>query len=241
MSYNRRPQKRYQKRYNPVEKRVRAYAPAIKQLSRDVAYMGSLINSEPHYHTQTDSNNFNWLGTVRTLSAISTGDSSQTRTGNRILPRYLTIKGYVSTTSATTRTDPINLRVIVFRFWGEDSSGIPAVTSADVLAAVGNQYAPLQTLNDNVTGPKGDRQRRIEVLKSVSVLVDNIGGSPGEQFDCNIQVNGPNSATKEHIQYQSTAASEPISGGFYILFISDDATSTEVHYKFHSKLTFYDN
>lgn len=237
---NRRTYKK--KKYTGFQKRARVYGPAVSQLARDVAYLGSLVNSEPHYLTTTTSNNFDYNGSVLGLSAVSVGDLVSNRTGNRILPRFLNIKGYISTTTLTSRSDPINFRVIIFRWWGDDTSATPAVPSAsDVLATTGSQYAPLSHLNDDVTGSKGDRNRRIEVHKSFDELVVKDVSPMYHQFDCNITLNNPGSAVKEHIQFQSNTSTIPISGGFYILFISDDATSTQLHYKFSSKLVFYDN
>lgn len=233
----------YKKKENPVSRRARIYGPAVGQLAKDVAYLGSLVNSEPHYHLVQISNNFSYLGSVIQLSTVPVGDLSINRTGTRILPRFLNLKGYVSTTSLTTRTDPINVRVIIFRWYGESTgSGSVAIPSASsVLATTGTQFAPLSPLNDDVTGPRGDRIRRIEVHKSMDILIDNIGGTPAVPFDCNITVNNPGSRNKEHMQFLSSVTESPVSGGFYALFISDDSVGTQVHYKLYSKLVFYDN
>lgn len=229
-------------KYAPAaQKRYRVYAPAVKQLAKDVAYIGSLVNSEPHYHIVTTSNNFDYNGVVLALSNIPQGDGIENRDGNRVLPRFMNLKGYVSITSATTRTDCINVRAILFRFWGEKAVGAASVTPSDVLATIGSQYAPLSPLNDNIVGSRGDRSRRIEVHRSWDLLLDNNGGSPGIQLDCNVTLNNPGSKNKEHIQFDSSSTADPQSGGFYLLFISDDAVSTQVHYKFTSKLTYYDN
>lgn len=229
------------KKYPAVRKRYRAYAPAVTQLVKDVAYLGTLINSEPKYFTVQDSNNFNYIGKVVPLSVMAQGDGASSRDGNLVLPRYMSINGYVAITSATTGSIPINVRVLIFRYWGEQVSAAPSVAPAEVLETIGTQFAPLSHLNPDVTGSRGDRTRRIEVHKSMNVLLDNVGSKPGEYFSCNIQLNGQGTKRKEHIKFRSSTTEEPVSGGFYALFISDNATSTQVNYHLESKLTFYDN
>lgn len=242
MVYPVRQYRKYTRQYaKPIRKRAKVYFPAAKQLARDVAYLGTLINSEPHYHITQTSNNFSYSGTVISLSAVPQGDSATARTGSRCLPRYLALNAFVSITTATTRTDPINCRAILFRYWGESTDAAPSVIPADVLATTGSQFAPLSFLNDNNTGPRGDRQRRIEIHKSWDFLLDKAGSNPGQMIEANVQVNGMDVQKKEHLQFRSASTEDPVSGGFYLLFISDDATATEVHYKVNAKLTFYDN
>lgn len=229
------------KKYPAVRRRANVYVPAVRQLASDVMYIKSLVNSETKYNETTTSNNFDYNGTVVALSAIVQGDGNTNRDGNRVLPRYLNIKGFVSITSATARTDPINCRAILFRYWGESPSAGSVVTPSEILSTVGSQYAPLSHLNEDIVGSRGDRVRRIEVLKNWDILLDKTGANPAMSIDCNIQMNGPGVKNKEHIQFASSATADAVSGGLYLLFISDTATATEVHYKIQSKLVFYDN
>lgn len=236
MPYNRIVKKAI-KRYPAARKRWNVYYPAARQLASDVMYLKGLINSEPKYHIVQASNNYDYNGIVQSLSTISQGDGTSDRDGNMVLPRYLTINmSFGGTIAGNT---PVVVRMIIFRYWGEATSASATVTPSEVLATIGSQYAPYTHLNDDNTGSKGDRQRRIEVLKSKLVNFDNIN-----MRDCvrkyNIVVNGGNKP-KEHIKFSSATTSGPVSGGFYILFISDNATGTNAKFTLESKLTFYDN
>lgn len=228
------------KKYPAVQKRARVYVPAVRQLASDVMYLKGLINSEPKNYIVQDSNNFTYSGTVVSLSAVGQGDTENKRDGNRILPKYLSINGYISITSATASTAPINARYVIFRYWGESTSAAPSVTASEVLETTGTQFAPLSHLNSDNTAGRGDRARRIEVHRSESFCLDKVANT-SIPLNFNIQVNGGSKKIKEHIEFRSSVNEDPVSGGFYLLVISDNATSTELHYKIESKLTFYDN
>lgn len=228
--------KRAIKRYPAVRKRYNVYAPAVKQLASDVMYLKGLINSERKYHVLQASNNYDYNGLIFSLADIPQGDAAINRDGNSILPRYLSVNYVIGATNSA--STPIVIRMILFRYWGEATSGTPSVTTSEILSTTGTQFAPLSHLNDNNTGSKGDRERRIEVLRNDLYsfdLVDkrDVTGS------YNITMNNGN--LKEHIKYDAAATSQPTSGGLYILVISNDATSTNARFTFESKLTFYDN
>lgn len=229
--------RRYYKR--PYSKRVPpsrwvTYGNAGKQLARDVMYLKTLINSEPHNHYVQSANNYNWNGIIVSLSDVPSGDSDQERTGTRILPRFLNVNLRVTWASQNTV-----VRVILFRYWGEASSdGAPNVTVGEVLRTSGTQYAPYTHLNDDNTGPKGDRDRRIEVLRSELVNLDGVQ-KQSEVFQWDVKVNGMNVNKKEHIDFTDMVTHQPISGGFYLLFINNVVDNGSYH--FESKMTFYDN
>lgn len=227
------------KKYPAVQRRAKVYVPAVKQLASDVMYLKGLINSEPKAYTVQYSGNFNYNGVVGSLALIPQGLGSGDRDGTRILPRYLSLNCYVSITTATASTAPINCRFILFRYWGETTSAAPLVAPAEILSTVGTQFAPLSHLNEANTGSRGDRSRRIEVHRSENFLLDKVGKTH-QCFNFNIAINGGNKP-KEHMEYRGAATEEPVSGGFYVMFVSDNATSTEVHYKLESRLSFYDN
>lgn len=233
--------RRYYKRktqpyYRPLPPtRFQTYGAAGKQLVKDVMYLKTLINSEPHNWYVNSGNNYNYNGIVVSLSNVTVGDSEQDRTGNRVLPRYLNVRWHVTSGSVNNL-----VRVILFRYWGEATSAAPTVTVAEVLrnTALGTVQAPLAHLNEDNTGPKGDRARRIEVHRNDLVSLDDVE----RRCVCgewDVQVNGMNIDKKEHIEWRSTSTEEPISGGFYILFIGASATNDS--YQLESKLTFYDN
>jgi len=140
---------------------------------------------------------------------------------------------YKSTTGPSHET----FRVILFRYWGEATSAAPAVTVAEVLESVG----PHGFLNNDNTGARGDRERRIEVHKSKFFTMNNLA-KLDLAYKWNINVNGMKVRDKEHIKYRSTATEQPVSGGFYFLFISTNATgANKASFDVHTKLSFYDN
>lgn len=225
--------KRTYKRAPPS--RWTTYGSAGKQLVRDVMYLKTLINSEPHNWYVNAANNYNYNGNVLSLCNVTQGNDAVDRTGNRILPRYLNVRWQVTSGSVNNL-----LRVILFRYWGEATSAAPTVTVAEVLrsTALGTVQAPLSHLNEDNTGPKGDRTRRIEVHRNELVNMDGTERTAAcGEWD--VQVNGMNVQQKEHIEYRSGTTEEPISGGFYLLFVGASATNDA--YQVESKLTFYDN
>lgn len=217
----------------PAPSRWSTYGAAGMQLARDVMYLKTLINSEPHNHYVGTSNNYNWDGAIVSLSAVPQGDTNNARTGNRVLPRYLNVKWQVQSATGNNM-----MRVMLFRYWGETTSAAPSVTVAEVLRVVGVERAPLSHLNEDNTGQKGDRNRRIEVLRNVLVNVDQI---ERRAYTCewDVEMNGMATNKKEHIEWRSSATEDPVSGGLYMLFIGHSVTNDA--YNLESKLVFYDN
>lgn len=237
----RRQSRKYQKAYNPLAYRAQLYGTAGAQLAKDVAYLGALINSEPNYKSVESTNNFDHNGTILSLDTMAVGDSMQLRHGNSILERYVNIKGSVFYPTSGVSGGHTAMRVMVFRFWGQDSSVAGTIpTASEILASSGGQFGPYSQLNDNQSGRKGDRERRIEVLKNVQVTLDE-NASRSLDFDWNIEINGASKKVKSHTKYHGATNEVPISGGTFIMFISDNATNTNAGYKFRSKVTFYDN
>lgn len=225
------------RKYPAVRKRYNVYAPAVKQLTSDIMYLKGLINSEPKYHIVQSTNNFNYNGIIVPLSNIVQGDGEVNRDGNMVLPRYLSINMLFGGTESASA--PVVVRMILFRYWGESTGVAGSVTPAEVLSSIGSQFAPFTHLNDDNTGSKGDRQRRIEVFKSKLVNCDQINQQDTVR-KFNIVMNGGNKA-KEHIKWNSSTTAEPVSGGIYVLFISNLLSGTSAKYVLESKLTFYDN
>lgn len=232
--------KRAIKRYPAFRKRYNVYYPAIKQLGRDVMYLKGLVNAEPKYHTLTSSNNFSYSGVVVSLCDIPQGDSAAYRDGNRILPRYLNLRFHINRAISTPTYTHSTMRYVIFRWWGEspNTAGV-SPTSAEVLQTVSSQFAPLSPLNNEITGSKGDRNRRIEVHRTGMITLDSVSRtSVDEEF--NIKLNGKNKV-KEHIEFYDNTTNPPTSGGFFILFINDNATNVDSAYYLYSRLVFYDN
>lgn len=240
--YQRKYVKKYAKNnYNPIARRVNVYGTAGMQLAKDVAYLATLINSEPKWHPVSASNNFSWSGGVVDLSAIPNGDTSYNRDGQTVLPRFLSVKGSVK--KATTGTaSQSTYRMMIFRYWGEDSGASPPVapSPADVLRTTGTQYAPYALLNRDNVGARGDRTRRIEVLRSECFTLDKVSQT-FKDFSYNLEMNGTKVKNKEHIKFEGPATETPISGGIYILFITDDNNALDHSFYFTTNLTFHDN
>lgn len=222
--------RRYMK---PAPSRWSIYGTAGKQLAKDVLYLKTLINSEPHKHETSGTNNFNWNGLIFSLSDIPQGDQNIHRTGNRVLPRYLNINWQVVGAEANAV-----VRVLLFRFWGETTSAAPAVIPNEVLDNIGTTYAPLSHLNDDNVGLRGDRQRRIEVHRSVLLNLDRTEMT-ATCGSWDVEVNGLYAQKKEHMEWRGVPTEQPISGGFYVMVIGDSVVNGS--FKFNSKLMFYDN
>lgn len=223
-------------------KRGRVYGPAVKQLASDVMYLKGLINSEPKSWIVQSSNNVGWGGAVVSLCNIPTGDTSTSRDGDRILPRYLSLNISVGRASTAVNSH-VTCRMIVFRAWIDNPAGSSGNISANEVlpsTVLSTQYAPLSHLNPTITGPRGDRTRRIEVLRN-ELFTFNAIDKANAIFHYNIEMNGKSTSKKEHIEYFSSTTGEPVSGGIYVLFVTDQSAATEFYYQMESKVTFYDN
>jgi len=114
----------------------------------------------------------------------------------------------------------------------------PAV--GNVIVTTGSAQAPLSHLNDDITGSRGDRQRRIEVLRSEMFTLDPVGKTSMD-YSYNIEMNGPTVQRKQHMKFASSSTATAISGGLYFLIVSDSATAAEIAWTINSKVVFYDN
>lgn len=232
------PYYRKRRTYKKKPGRVQIYGAAGKQLYKDVMYLKGLINSEPMSHRVESSANYDYNGTVFDLSAISQGDQEGQRTGNKILPRYLNLYVHINQIATTAPATHCTHRMVLFKCWTEAGATIPLVTDILTATAVGTQYAPLAHLTEQFTGGKGDRSRRIEVLRNEFVTLDTVSKTAVD-FHYNIVMNGGNK--KEHIEYQGNVTAPAISGGIYLLVVSSNPTATDSGIWLGSNLTFYDN
>jgi len=231
-------------RSQPVQKRMRVYAPAAKQLYSDVMYLKSIINSELKTHAVQSTNNFSYNGVVISLCNVPQGDGDKDRDGNTVLPRYLSVNGHFGCGTLLTSGNGIIIRMIIFRYWGESTSsatGSIVVDPDEVIDAAGTVYAPLSHLNPDNTGSRGDRTRRIEILKSEIYTAVPNSSCARKSFMLNLEMNGKNVNKKEHITFTNSTTAQPISGGLYIMFVSNSATGTDAEYTIQTKLSFYDN
>lgn len=221
------------------------YSNAGIQLVKDVAYLASLVNSEPKYLTTVMNNNFNWSGLMYDLSTIVQGGGTNNRDGNSVLPRYLNLKFRIKKAvdlPVVSTIDSVTYRLVIFRYWGSNANNPAAPIPGDVLTNINDQNAPMSFLDDDITGSKGDRQRRIEVLKSEMVTLDI--NNNARDYDLNFQMNGPAVQNKQHLKFLSAATQTPISGGIYLLVISNTDGAihpNEIAINGLAKLVYYDN
>lgn len=228
------------KKYPAIRKRYKVYTPAVKQLASDVMYLKGLINSEPKFHIVQSSNNVDYNGTTVSLCDVPSGDTSVNRDGDRILPRYMSINLTMGRATGATSAH-LSVRMIILRAWVDNpAAGGAGLSVGEVLSTVGSQFSPHSHLNSTVTGPRGDRNRRLEILRNEAVTFNAVNNHSAS-YSYNIEMNGKGTRNKEHIEFYSSTTGQPPSGGVYILFITDNATSGEFYYIMESKLTFYDN
>lgn len=213
----------------PVQSRVHTYGKAGLQLYKDVRYLKGLINSELHYdYASYTGQVVDNAGVIYHLSAIGQGDTNSTRSGNTILPRYLTYCVKLINDNAPTDT----VRFIIFR-WKDNSTPLPADIFEDNSNPV---YSPL---NDNITGNVRDRQ--IDILKDEWVNLGTSSESNGSRFyKDTIDLNPPTKNIKDHIKYDNGVTTSPL-GGIYMLFIGRRPTLTATTFEGSHKLSFHDN
>lgn len=232
MPYKNSRRRRKNSRYN-------TYSRAASQLAKDIAIIGSLVNSELHYHLSSEAvNDITFAGEVHSLSDIPQGDSVTTRAGNSVLPRYFNMNININKDI----TGPVHetIRLILFRYWGQSTSGTPSVpTVLDILTTKN----PLSFLNPDNTGGVGRRSRRIEIKRTKLFTINNLSNT-SRTFKFNINTNGPKTplAKKSHIKFASSSTNPPISGGYYFLIISDNTDTTkESSFSYKAALNYYDN
>lgn len=225
--------------YPAVSKRVSVYGPAVKQLASDVMYLKGLINTEPMTFTFQSANNYDYTGTVLSCCDLVQGDQAGNRTGNRVLPRYFSLKLHINQGINAAYVNHCTHRIIIFRWWGEAAHG-GVIVPAEILQTTGSQFAPVSHLNVQATGPKGDRTRCIEVLRNDEFTLDQVSGTC-KDIAYNITMNSGGKKYKEHIEFPGNTTTQPSSGGIFVLLINDNATAGQQSYVLESRLTFYDN
>ncbi len=221
--------------------RLQVYGGAARQLFNDVMYLKSIINSELHYLDVIQSNNLDYNGVVHSLSTIPVGDGPTDRTGLMVLPRGIDVRGFTGLTiSGASAGLTIKYRVILFQYWGDplDSSSTPS--PGDILQYTGASTSVFSPLNDDITGPPRDRARKIRVLAD-RLEVHCPYSHTATSLELHTDVNPVASEVKEHIKFYDTSTTAPISGGIFILLMSDQVTGTYTQYGFTSRLQFYDN
>jgi len=227
------------KNYPAIRRRAKVYVPAVRQLASDVMYLKGLINSEPHFLTTQNAINVDYNGNVFDFCLIPQNDTVSGRSGNRVLPRYFSL--HMSWGCGNIITVPkVIMRMILFRWYADSHLSANTPTASEILATVGSNLAPLSHLNNDITGPKGDRVRAIEVLHN-EIVTFAPNSNHSQTINLNIDLNPKSKQVKEHIEFDDGTTASPSAGGLYMLVISDQLTSTETGIQLVGKLTFYDN
>lgn len=213
----------------PVQQRKRIYGRAGIQLYKDVKYLKGLINSELHYdYSPYTGQVIDTAGKVYHLTAIGQGDTNATRSGNTILPRYMTVMIKLENSVIDFET----VRVLLFR-WKDSSTPVVADLFEDNSAPV---YSPL---NDNITGNLRDRQ--IDVLKDEWFTLGGDSMTRGSVFvKYQLDLNPSSKNIKDHIKYDNAVTTSP-SGGIYLVLIGRNTGLNATNFEGSHKLTFYDN
>lgn len=212
MPNQRRPKRAFKKRNNNNGK-----------LSRDVAYLKSVINSELHsLTTRYQSLVVNNFGSIHHLSPVSVGTDNENRIGNSISPKYINAKLQLLNTGSATHT----LRMIFF-VWKDQS--VPLVSS------VLETSDPFSHYNKESAG--GLRDRTIMVLRdrTYSLVPDTTSMLINIKYD--LKMNRVGAKVPLHIKYNATQTTSEMNG-IYILLI---ASSTSVNIDGSVKFSFYDN
>ena len=220
--------------------RRQLYWAAGKQLARDVTYLKSIVNAECKSHERTGIVYADDAGELFHVSNIALGDTHETRDGDVILPRYLTLK-YLIKKSTNGQAPNVELLRMVLFIWHNNTTPLVAgvLESADVMS-----------FYQRVTsGAKGD-SREFTILSDKKITLDK-DNRQIRYMQLNKQLNR-NGVEKRvgaarrsmHIKYNGTNTTEEMNG-IYLLIIAEtptgvsDDVKTEV--EVHSSLKYYDN
>lgn len=178
-----------------------------------------------------------WNGSIISLSDMPQDITENARIGISVLPRYLNLRLYCAIPAAKTA-----VRYIIFRWWGEQTaSGSPLPVPSEVIQDLGSVQAPMGHLVEQITGSRGDRARRIEVLRSEIFVLNSAQDSVVK--DINIKMNGPLVKKKEKIEWNPSAIGPtfyPTSGGIWLLLV-DQTAANGTAWVVDSKLSYYDS
>lgn len=215
------PQRR---KKNGFQKRAKVYGKAGKQLYKDVMYLKSLVNSELHYTYGTYTGQaISSSGSVFHLSAIPQDDTNYGRSGNSVMPRYLSVIVNLLAQEVDT------VRLLIFR-WKDNST--PTISDLFENPSV-PVYSPM---NDNITG--NARDRKIDIIKSKLMLMDKTDRD-GFLYKKTFDLNPPAKQIKDHVRFDDTATTAPL-GGIYMVLVGRQPTLTTNFDGMH-KLSFHDN
>lgn len=219
-------------------KMYRAPSAQTKRNTKSIKQLQVYSNPELNFHYGTGSANITNSGSISNLTQISKGTGQTVREGNKIMPRYLQYNFSLQKNMGAGSPNHEVVRLIVFRAWIKEAVDgvVPGISPSDVLY----QVHPLSFLNPDITGKKGDRSRRIQILRNKMVTLDK-QTITSKTYKFSISMNGPNVANKQPVTYADGANNDAISGAIYYLLVSDNATGSDyANFGVNYKLSFYD-
>lgn len=202
-------------------RKISRYAGPIGKIARTVAGVTSMINSEQKYVDSNQSNqaisNTGFTGSI--LNAMAQGTTENTRIGNRLLAKNVSINGVlnVGTSAIATR---VRVSLILDKKPDQGATSWTDVysSSADTLSlmnkANGDRYVVLKTLNLNL-------DNKMQVQQNFKMY-------------CNL--------SHIHIHYDGTGATltDFEKNAIFLLCESNESTNTPA-ITYTSRFRFYDN
>lgn len=186
---------------------------------KGVYYLKSLINVEMKKFDIDSSTSTS--GNVILFNEIGQGDTDQTRSGNSILMRSLSLRGYIKSNASATST---RVRLVIFIDKQQISDTAPA--QGDILD--GDQNSITANLNNNTVG-------RFSILANKVYTIN--------QFISGVAVTVPFKfffRLQKHARYNGTTGADIQKNGVYMLVVHDEATNVPT-IGYTSRLTYTDN
>lgn len=199
-----------------------------------IASIKSMINCEVHkYDVSTNSQTVPYVSapSYSSFVNIAQGDTEETRTGNSILLKYISIQGLVRN-AATTPAPAVRLRLMVLEDTQEVVDNVGTYTLGQIL-----EYA---TSGTAITSPiSSDYVGRFKILLNKVFSLDTIN-HPQQSFKAYIPM------SRKHVRYNGTTANDIQKRNVFWFIISDNDPSTgsmysNPTYNIQYRTAFYDN
>lgn len=211
---NRMRRRRFRKRgflyrkYSPMQLARSAY--------KGVRYLKGLVNAEKKKFDSSDSYAIGTTAVSRHFTGIAQGDGDNSRDGNSILCKGLSLRGLLTIHASAGNTQ---VRLVIVMDKQQVADSLP--TMANVLA--GNSIQSF--LNKDTVG-------RFQILYDKVHLLDN--NTRTQQF---VKIWLP---IDKHIRYNGTTSGDIQKNGLHIVQVSNEATNTPT-ITWTSRVYYYDN
>lgn len=200
------------------------------QLSKEVNYLKSIINSELHFKSNpVIAKLIPDTASITGLSAIIQGTNAGQRNGNSILPKYVNCKCTLTKRPGQTKLTEV-VRVIFF-LWKEAKE--PLITdlleSSDVFSFYNREQKG---------GNPRDRGMTILHDKSYTLIKDF---KPVVNLKIDMRMNRPGQKNPVHIVYNASSASSARNGLFMALIGQETSAAQQAEFDGQILFKFYDN